>query len=110
MEPKPYLLEKLIWSDADFEQMGWHDVYIYAFGALAETFELVFDIDYILDCVLPTLPDQHYRFWIAPATLVFENVHDIKFRVSSQGGYLILDDLQRSNEQLTPSGTMTDWL
>ena len=39
-----YLLEKKIWTDADFAQMGWHDCRIYK---LRLTRDLELDIDYI---------------------------------------------------------------
>ncbi len=43
---KQYILEKSIWTDLDFENMGWHDSRIHSV-AFGENFELIFDIDYI---------------------------------------------------------------
>lgn len=39
-------------------------------------FKLLFDIDYIFKWVGPE-EDGYYRFWISPATLIFENVYDV---------------------------------
>jgi hypothetical protein len=75
--PPEYQLEKWLWTEADFEQMGWHDSHIHAVAFLPEQFEVAFDIDYVLQWVQPS-EDQYYRFWVAPATLVFENVHHLK--------------------------------
>jgi hypothetical protein len=75
--PEQYILERWLWTEADFEQMGWHDSYIHAVAFLPEQFEVAFDIDYILQWVQPS-EDQYCRFWVAPATLVFENIHDLK--------------------------------
>ncbi|MDU0369667.1 hypothetical protein ACFPAF_04615 [Hymenobacter endophyticus] len=67
-----YQLEKWVWTEADFEQMGWHDARIYAvqFGQ-----EISFDIDYIFQWVQSD-EDDYFSFWVAPATLIFpEAVH-----------------------------------
>jgi hypothetical protein len=73
-----YMLKKWIWTDADFDSMTWHDCTIHAFAS-PENYDLAIDIDYICQCVLS--PDKtRYSFWIAPATLVFENVTDIDFQ------------------------------
>ncbi len=41
----PYELEKWVWTDADFEQMGWHDCRIRAFALLPDDGQCVLDID-----------------------------------------------------------------
>ena len=45
--------EKWIFTEADYESMGWHDSNIHAISFLPETFELVLDIDYILQWIHP---------------------------------------------------------
>jgi hypothetical protein len=67
----------LIWTEADFDQMGWHDATIHGIAFLNDTFELAFDIDYIFEWVQPVAPDPGFRFWVAPCTLVFTNVIDL---------------------------------
>ena len=76
--PEEHTLDKWLWTEADFEQMGWHDARVHAVAFVSEAFELAFDIDYVLQWVQPS-EDESYRFWVAPATLVFENVYDVKF-------------------------------
>lgn len=71
-----YRLEKQLWTDEDFEQMGWHDCNIYQIR-LAEDLEL--DIDYIFKWNEPDLEGLPFTFWIAPATLVFKSVQDLTF-------------------------------
>ncbi|MET4105612.1 hypothetical protein [Hymenobacter sp. UYP22] len=79
-----YQLEKLVWTEADFEQMGWHDARIYAvrFGE-----HISFDIDYIFQWMQAD-EDDYFSFWVAPATLVFhEAVHvawTINFRPNQE--------------------------
>src|SRR3712207_2867226 len=74
----PFTLDKWIWSDADFDQMGWHATWVHAFAAIPETYEVIFDIDYILRWMPPVPPKDNYAFWVAPATLVFENVWNVE--------------------------------
>ena len=69
--------EKLIWDEADFEKMGWHDCSIYGIH-FADNVAL--DIDYIFKWVLND-QDGHYRFWISPATLVFEHARNLQIDI-----------------------------
>ena len=73
MTEKDYLLEKIVWSDDDFAAMGWHDAQIHAVSFVPDSGELVFDLDYILKWVEQGAAEP-FRFWVAPATLVFKNV------------------------------------
>jgi len=109
----PYKLEKTVWSDADFEQMGWHDCYIHgiSFGNGSEengTSDLLMDIDYIFGWVNPIEPDRFFKFWIAPCTLVFENTMTLEMSIDEQEGLAfvpfqisditILDRLRRGSD------------
>ena len=75
-----YQLEKRIWTDQDFENMGWHDNHIYK---VRFTEDLELDIDYILQWNKPELEGLPFTFWIAPATLVFRRVKNLTFEFSS---------------------------
>ena len=69
MRVQGFTLAKLIWTDADFEQMSWHDCRLHGVAFIDDfdphLHELRLDIDYIFDW-------QERGFWISPATLVFE--------------------------------------
>jgi hypothetical protein len=78
-----YQLEKLIWTAADFEKMGWHDSKVYAIAFDPDDFTLLLDIDYIYQWVNPQEGEEFYKFWISPATLVFENVWDLTTDIGS---------------------------
>ncbi len=75
-----YKLEKKIWTDADFEKMGWHDCHIYKIK-LSDKLEL--DIDYILQWNKPDIEGLPFTFWVAPATLVFKNIKNIQFEIDT---------------------------
>jgi hypothetical protein len=89
-------LEKFIWDDNDFEQMGWHDSKIYGIAFKDDKFELMLDIDYILEWLHPKENESNFKFWVAPATLVFRNVWDLK--LSLEGNLsLEIQDIHRAN-------------
>jgi len=88
-----YHLEKSLWSDVDFENMGWHDCPIYAVS-FGQNFELLLDIDYIFEWVLK---GKKYKFWTSPCTLVFENVYDVKFDLAMITSGLVIDNVIREN-------------
>jgi hypothetical protein len=75
-----YKLDKNIWTEADFDEMGWHDSNIYKIG-LTEDLEL--DIDYIFKWNKPDIEGLPFTFWVAPSTLVFRQVRNIKFELNT---------------------------
>ena len=72
---KKYSLEKWIWTDSDFDDMGWHDCPIYA---MKFDDDVVFDLDYIFKWNNPKVNGMSYTFWISPATLIFKDVGHLK--------------------------------
>ena len=83
-------LDKFIWTQDDYELMGWHDCSIYGLTFLPfdekGTTNLVFDIDYIFKWVNPTKPGQPFSFWVSPCTLIFKDTFDLTINVDSRGG------------------------
>jgi hypothetical protein len=85
-------VEKWVWTDTDFERMGWHDVQLHGIARYEKVerdevagseghysgTELLLDIDYILKWV--TTDPEHWKFWVAPSTLAFENAYDFEVR------------------------------
>ena len=94
-----YELEKWIWTEADFERMGWHDSKIYALAFSPETFELLLDIDYIFEWVQPEPGKKFFKFWIDPATLVFQNVYDVDFDIQAMGPELEILSIVREQSR-----------
>ncbi|MBB4634256.1 hypothetical protein [Longimicrobium terrae] len=98
-----YSLDQWIWTEADFERMGWHDATIRAMGFPGDEWTFALDIDYILQWINPAPGETHFSFWVAPATLVFENVSDLRIDVEPQGE-ISIQDLRRDDEQPTLAG------
>ena len=73
------------WTDADFEDMGWHDCTIHGlrFDQDGEyQSDLVLDLDYIIEWL--QIPGGAYQFQVAPAQLQFQNVDNLNIQVVLQ--------------------------
>lgn len=94
-----YTLEKSIWTEADFENLNWHDVTIYE---MAMTGDLELDIDYIFKWNEPEVKGFMFTFWLAPCTLVFMQIRELRFDmdVVRSDGFQI-DFIERSGDKWT---------
>jgi len=99
-----YQLPKTTWTEIDFEMMSWHDCPIHALS-FSDKHELMFDIDYIFKWVLAK-NKRSYKFWIAPCTLIFENVYNIQFE--SGQTTLIIDSIARENPKIPKNAVYID--
>lgn len=93
-----YEPEKYLWTEADFEQMGWHDNTIHQIN-LANDLEL--DIDYIFKWNKPDIEGLPFTFWISPATLVFKDVKNMIFNSSFGFEDFVIEDIEREQEDET---------
>ena len=103
-----YELEKWIWTETDFERMGWHDSKIYALAFSPETFELLLDIDYIFEWIKPELGETNFKFWTAPATLAFQNVYDVDFDIQTVGPELEILSIVREQPRAPRNAAYID--
>ena len=82
-----FKLEKAIWTDADYVQMGWHDAFVrgISFNAGTEPFvnEFFLDIDYIFKWVDPYPPSKSFSFFVSPCTLVFHDVAGLRIDIAN---------------------------
>jgi hypothetical protein len=78
-----------IWTEENFDQMGWHDCRLHAVGFVDDfdpyTHELRLDIDYILKWCDGGPPEGVTGFWISPATLVFD-ASQVHVQIPGPGG------------------------
>ena len=80
-----YDLEKSIWTEQDFDKMGWHDSSVYGI-AFGTPYELSFDIDYIFKWVNPVKLGQPISFWVSPCTLLFKDAFALTMNIDRRGG------------------------
>src|SRR3954454_4042668 len=96
---------KAVWTDADFEQMSWHDATVHAIGFDEDELwaeRLLLDLDYITHWVEPAPSEERYRFLVVPATLVFEGVGSVEGELEPTRLLIEIDEIRRlepKNEQ-----------
>ncbi len=71
--------DKKVWDTNDFERMGWHDCHIHALAFKEESSEFLLDLDYIVQWIDPDKEEKYFKFFISPATLVFNGVSNLRF-------------------------------
>lgn len=87
-------IEKWIWTEEDYDRMGWHDATVRAVAFLPETYEFALDIDYVFKWISPQEDEKFFSFLVAPATLIFENVNDLMIDIEPFDD-VQLQDIQR---------------
>lgn len=78
-----------------YDDINFHDCLMYSFGFDSDNYELLFDIDLILEW---HTDKPKWRFSVCPVTIVFKNVYDIEMDINSNT-QLIMDDIIKSNPQ-----------
>ena len=104
-----YQPEKLVWTDQDFEIMGWHDASVWSMVADSESFEFLIDIDYIFNWVHPGPGETYFKFWVSPTTMVFENASDVRIDIESEQGCIEIMDFRRELIGPSPNGKFTQY-
>jgi hypothetical protein len=77
--------EPHVWTDADFEDMSWHDNHVHGLHLRARedgAGELDLDLDYIVEWLCAE--DGSCEFRLAPATLTFREVTDLRIELDYQ--------------------------
>ncbi len=98
---------KSLWSDQDFQYMGWHDSRIYSLMLPDEDFRISLDIDYIFKW---ERSGEKQGFLVSPCNLEFINVSSFKVDIDYNDSMLIfISEIKRFNERLTPNGKLTHW-
>lgn len=104
--------EKSIWVTADFDQMRWHDCLIHGVSFDLQRGKFFLDIDYIFSWVTPVPNDGTFQFWVAPSTLMFENVYDLSIDLEHETGWYIMS-IDRKEEGAAPNAELIaekqDW-
>ena len=67
-------------------------------GALTLVQPGLLDLDYITRWAEPAAPGESYGFWVAPATLLFERVVNLRIENDSDGDTLEIADINRDGD------------
>lgn len=95
-------LKKAVWTEADFEDMVWVDTIVRALAFFPDSYEFALDIDHTIRWIAPQTGAVYYDRWTAPATLVFQNVHEL----SINADFVLscaLDDVERQEPRVPPN-------
>lgn len=76
-----------------YDDLNFHDCHIYSFGFDSDNYELLFDMDFILEW---HTDKPKWKFSVCPITIVFKNVYDIEMDINSNT-QLIMDHIIKSN-------------
>src|SRR5262245_11545776 len=77
-KPLGTAMSDLVWTDAQFDEMSWHDNYVHGLRIVEGvhgTGELILDIDYIVEWIAV---QDTFQLRIVPATLRFLEVCDLR--------------------------------
>jgi hypothetical protein len=102
-------LEKFIWTDADYEQMCWHDVVVHGILVHPEKWEILFDIDYIVKWFSPEPPEKYFKYLVSPATLIFDGVNSLELNYSYTVQPIQILSIDRDNPRKIPGRDLTEW-
>ena len=86
--PAPPQPAKTVWTNADFDDLTWHDNTIHALAVEplpGNPGRLLLDIDHIVEGVRAYPAEATLSFWICPATLVFSPAWDLVADTDMEG-------------------------
>ena len=75
--------DKHVYNTIDFDHLDWHDCKIHGLAFDEATFKFYLDIDFIIEWFNPLTEEEGYKFIIAPATLIFNNVWNLEFDIDT---------------------------
>lgn len=101
------MIVKEIWTELDYDQMGWHDSYIHAIVFPLEKFRFILDIDYIFQWELNP-ESQSYNFWVAPCELTFQNIYNLSVNIDFKN-HIGLEILDISRPSCRDTGKAIMW-
>jgi hypothetical protein len=98
---------KNMWTDFEFDDLGWHDCRLYSIQFPDENFKLSFDIDYIFQW---EAVNDEFKFWVSPCDLIFSDVSELKVELNYKNSMLLfISEVRRSSSRLSPNGKMIIW-
>jgi hypothetical protein len=97
-----------VYTEADFETLGFHDCHVHAIGWDFERFRFKVDLDYIVEWVNPSQQDDPFRFRISRASLDFNNIDElcIDLHWKNAPASCQLAALDRAESRQTPNGAI----
>ena len=103
------------WKTPDFDALSWHDCSVYGFKLEERkhgTGDLLLDIDFIVEWLCHN--DRPWQWRVAPATLTFHNIFDLRFEVDYAAASaaiepFTLDGIEREELRYPNGATTYKW-
>jgi len=110
---EPRFEEDKVRTERDFDEMGWLDATFHGIAFFPEKYEIALDIDYIFEWLNSEERKGYYDFRVAPATLVFENIHNFVFDMGEAYRTLQIKYIERTDPRKPPNAEYiekeTEW-
>jgi len=98
-------VEKDIWTEKDFDVLGWHDATIYSIVFDYPNYQMIFDTDYILEW-----KSDLTQYRVTKSKLIFNNIHGLKISLDFGMTFeIIIMDIERSDKRYTPNQKFEEW-
>jgi hypothetical protein len=102
--------DKWIWDETDFDSMSWHDNRVHAIAFDSDTYEFALDLDFITKWCDPPEGQNHFTFFVAPASMMFENPSNIAIDLTIGNIYvLFISEISRTYLRRTPNDKYNVW-
>lgn len=99
---------KKLWTDLDFEEMGWHDSRLYQIKFPNEKCALVLYLDYIFRW---EKIEESYKYWVSPCEITFKNVINLKLNLTFDDSVGVdINSINREFKGLTPNQKHKQWI
>src|SRR3989344_2185917 len=95
-------------TDSNFDEISWHDNFVYSIILPDSDYNFKLDIDYIQEWI--ENGDEPYNFIVAPSILCFQNVFDLSINLKFERyNDLCIESITRENKRLSPNGKVFIW-
>jgi len=96
-------VDKRIWTERDFGQLGWHDCRLYSMVNDYNEFNFKLDLDYILKW--EKVNNELKGFWVSPCDLIFQNYSFLEINIVNEGTTdTIISNVSMNLIGTTPNG------
>lgn len=100
---------RTIWTNEDFEEMGWHDSYVHAVSFPTSDNGLSLDLDYLFKWVVYRETNL-FDFWVSPCILTFKDVSALVLKIDFNDTVgLEIQRIERSAPYQSPNGRLNLW-
>ncbi|MEL6329745.1 MAG: hypothetical protein AAFR38_08795 [Planctomycetota bacterium] len=100
----------LLYTEAEFDELSFHDCTLYGISWSQADRLVTLDIDFIAEWIAPAPGESHCRFRVGCASWTFRNVHPLVIEFSDDGLGVLEDQIDSVTRELsTRRGGASSW-